>query len=58
VIAHLNEWFASDAPPPPAAERPMTIDERRTLAASPLATIGAHANPLLPARRHAGAARR
>ena len=27
---------------PPEADRPMTIDELRTLAASPMATIGAH----------------
>jgi len=42
VVAQLREWFGPDAPPPPQADRPMTIDELRTLAASPLATIGAH----------------
>ncbi|MEI7626459.1 MAG: polysaccharide deacetylase family protein, partial [Actinomycetota bacterium] len=42
VIAQLREWFGPDAPPPPDADRPMTIGELRTLAASPLATIGAH----------------
>jgi peptidoglycan/xylan/chitin deacetylase (PgdA/CDA1 family) len=42
VIAQLREWFGPDAPPPPEADRPMTIDELRTLASSPLATIGAH----------------
>ncbi len=42
VIAQLREWFGPDSPPPPQADRPMTIEELRTLAASPLATIGAH----------------
>jgi peptidoglycan/xylan/chitin deacetylase (PgdA/CDA1 family) len=42
VIAQLREWFGPDSPPPPEADRPMTIEELRTLAASPLATIGAH----------------
>ena len=42
VIAQLREWFGPDAPQPPETDRPMTIDELRTLAASPLATIGAH----------------
>jgi peptidoglycan/xylan/chitin deacetylase (PgdA/CDA1 family) len=42
VITQLREWFGPDAPEPPEADRPMTIDELRTLAASPLATIGAH----------------
>ena len=42
VIVQMREWFGPDAPEPPEADRPMTIDELRTLAASPLATIGAH----------------
>ena len=42
TIAELRAWCGADAPTPNEADRPMTIDELRLLAASPLATIGAH----------------
>ncbi len=42
TIAELRAWCGADAPTPTKADRPMTIDELKLLAASPLATIGAH----------------
>jgi peptidoglycan/xylan/chitin deacetylase (PgdA/CDA1 family) len=40
-LAELRAW-AQDDPPVPDDERPLTVDELRTLSASPLIDVGAH----------------
>lgn len=42
TLGQLREWAGPGAPAPDPAERPLTVDELLQLAASPLATIGAH----------------
>lgn len=42
ALAQLRAWLGPTAPEPSPDHRALTVDELRTLAASPLATIGAH----------------